>query len=152
MFAFWVYLFGWIGTTVMYVIECFWRGSFTFHEMPKFLELIEEVIGVLIFSCLNEVANYILLLYFIKKTLVTKAAVYGVVGPIFIVFVSIFSGKIKSLLLSFEIAVFLFSYFLIFIQKKKERNINKQKALIKHIKYIRKQSEDEVHILYTNNA
>jgi hypothetical protein len=93
-FAFWVYLFGCIGTSFLYCIECVLRGNWTIGDMPTMLSLIEEVITVFIFSCLNEVANYLLLLYFIRKTLVTKASVYGIVGSVFIIFVSIFAGKI----------------------------------------------------------
>lgn len=92
--------------------------------MPHMLYLIEEVITVFMFSCLNEIANYILLLYFIRKTLVTKASVYGIVGSIFIIFVSIFSGKIQSVLLWFEIAVFLTAYIIIFLTKRREKRIN----------------------------
>jgi hypothetical protein len=78
---------------------------------------------VFIFSCLNEIANYLLLLYFIRKTLVTKASVYGIVGSIFIIFVSIFSGKIQSFLLWLEILVFLTAYVIIFLVKKREKRL-----------------------------
>ena len=128
VFAFWVYFFGCIGTFTLYIFECLYRGAFTLGDMPTFLALIEEVIGVLIFSCFNEVANYILLLYFIKKTLVTKASVYGIVGSIFIIFESAFAGKIKSTLLTIETIVFLFGYIVIFLEKRREKYITKHKA------------------------
>lgn len=91
-FATWVYLSGALGTVGLYCIECIWArgGQWTFEDMPHMLYLLEEVIVVFVFSCINEVANYLLLLYFIKKTLVTKASVYGIFGSIFIIFVSIF--------------------------------------------------------------
>lgn len=93
-FAFWVYLFGSLGSLALYCLECLYRGQWTVEDMPRMLSLIEEVLTVFIFSCLNEIANYLLLLYFIRKTLVTKASVYGIVGSIFIIFTSIFTGKI----------------------------------------------------------
>ena len=96
--------------------------------MPRMLSLIEEVISVFIFSCLNEVANYILLLYFIRKTLVTKASIYGIFGSIFIIFVSIFYGKIRSVLLWSEIVVFMTGFVIIFLTKRREKRINKGKA------------------------
>ena len=91
-FATLVYLFGALGTAGMYCIECIWarHGHWTIEDIPHMLYLVEEVVFVFVFSCINEVANYLLLLYFIKKTLVTKASVYGIVGSIFIIFVSIF--------------------------------------------------------------
>lgn len=95
-FAMLVYLFGACGSVILYCIECeFARGGhWTLDDMPRMLALIEEVLTVFIFSCFNEIVNYLLLLYFIRKTLVTKASAYGIVGSIFIIFVSIFSGKI----------------------------------------------------------
>ena len=143
-FAFWVYLFGSLGSMILYGIECLWRGNSTFFEMPHMLFLIEEVVAVFIFSCFNEVANYILLLYFIRKTLVTKASVYGIVGSIFIIFVSIFSGKIQSFLLWTEIACFLTSYVIIFLTKRREKRLNKGKARDKQVRYIKDQIEDEL--------
>ena len=95
-FATLIYFFGSLGSIGMYCIECVWarHGNWTLDDMPKMLALVEEVVFVFVFSCINEVVNYLLLLHFIKKTLVTKASVYGIVGSIFIIFVSIFSGKI----------------------------------------------------------
>lgn len=95
-FAMLVYLFGACGSVIMYCIECEFarKGNWTIIDMPRMLGLIEEVLTVFIFSCFNEIVNYLLLLYFIRKTLVTKASAYGIVGSIFIIFVSIFSGKI----------------------------------------------------------
>jgi hypothetical protein len=93
-FALWVYLFGTIGSMILYCIECEITRRWTIDDMPRMLGLIEEVLTVFIFSCFNEIVNYLLLLYFIRKTLVTKASVYGIVGSIFIIFVSIFSGNI----------------------------------------------------------
>ena len=95
-FAMIVYFFGALGSVCLYGIECEWarHGHWTIEDMPHMLYLLEEVVFVFVFSCINEVANFLLLLYFIKKTLVTKASVYGIVGSIFIIFVSIFSGKI----------------------------------------------------------
>ena len=132
-FALWVYFFGVIGTFALYCIECMWarHGHWTFNEIPKFLGLLEDVVTVFIFSCLNEIANYLLLLYFIRKTLVTKASVYGIVGSIFIIFVSIFSGKIKSTLLWIEIVVYLSAYVIIFLTKRREKRINKGKISAK---------------------
>jgi hypothetical protein len=125
----WVYFFGVIGTLGLYCIECGWvrGGNWTIGEIPKFLGLLEEVITVFIFSCLNEIANYLLLLYFIRKTLVTKASMYGIVGSIFIIFVSIISGKIRSALLWIEIVVFLTAYFILFLTKRSEKRANKKK-------------------------
>ena len=37
------------------------------------------------FSCFNEVFNYILLLYLMKKSYVSKAAVYGLLSAVFTV-------------------------------------------------------------------
>ncbi len=112
---------------MLYCIECEWArgGNWTFGEIPKFLGLLEEVITVFIFSCLNEIVNYLLLLYFIRKTLVTKASLYGIVGSIFIIFVTIFSEKIKSTLLWIEIVVFLSAYVIIFLTKRSEKRANK---------------------------
>ncbi len=88
-----------------------------------------------IFSCLNEIVNYLLLLYFIRKTLVTKASLYGIVSSIFIIFVTIFSGKIKSTLLLIEIVVFLIAYVIIFLTKRKEKKDLKKKQIAKKIRY-----------------
>ena len=93
-----------------------------------------------VFSCINEVANYLLLLYFIKKTLVTKASVYGIVGSIFIIFVSIFSGKIQSALLWAEILVSLTGYVVIYLTKKREKQRKKKNV----VKYYEDQREDEL--------
>ena len=128
-FAVWVYLFGALGSLALYLGECLWRGHNTLGDMPRMLSLVEEVVTVFVFSCLNEVANYILLLYFIRKTLVTKASVYGIFGSIFIIFVSIFSWKIRSALLWAEIVVFLTSYVIIFLTKRRERRVNKSKGV-----------------------
>jgi predicted membrane protein len=125
-------------------LECLWRNKLTIEDMPHMLFLIEEVITVFIFSCLNEVANYLLLLYFIRKTLVTKASVYGIVGSIFIIFVSVFSNKIKGILLWIEIVVFLTAYIIIFLTKRREKRLNKGKARDKQIRYIKDQEEDEL--------
>lgn len=128
-FAVWVYFFGMIGSFLLYCIECLWRGQWTVEDMPYMLSLIEEVINVFLFSCINEIANYLMLLYFIKKTLVTKASVYGIMGSIFIIFMSIFSGKIRGLLMWSEIIVFLTAYVIIFLTKRRERRINKGKSI-----------------------
>jgi predicted neutral ceramidase superfamily lipid hydrolase len=142
-FAFWVYFFGSLGSFMLYVIECLWRGDFTFSVMPHMLFLIEEVIAVFFFSCLNEVANYLLLLYFIRKMLVTKASLYGIVGSIFIIFVFIFSDKPRSLLLWAEIVVFMSAYVIIFLTKRREKRLlNKGKS--KLFKYYKDQQEDEM--------
>lgn len=138
-FAFWVYLFGSLGSLALYIIECLWRGHFTLDDMPHMLFLIEEVIAVFVFSCLNEVANYLLLLYFIRKLLVTKASVYGIVGSIFIIFVFIFSDSNRTTLLWGEIVVFLSAYVLIFVTKRRERRINKGKARDKQVRYLKDQ-------------
>jgi hypothetical protein len=130
-FAMWVYLFGMVGSFGLYCIECVLRGHWTVKDMPSMLFLIEEVITVFLFSCLNEVANYLLLLYFIRKTLVTKASIYGIVGSIFIIFFSIFKGKITSVLLWSEIVVFLSAYMILFLMKRHEKRINKGKAIAK---------------------
>jgi hypothetical protein len=143
-FAMWVYIFGSLGSFTLYLVECLWRGHSTVGDMPFMLSLIEEVIAVFVFSCINEIANYILLLYFIRKTLVTKASVYGIVGSIFIIFVSIFSGRIKSALLWVEICVFLTSYVIIFLTKRREKRLNKGKSRERLIRYIKDQPEDEV--------
>lgn len=127
----WVYFFGVLGTSILYVIECLWSKRWTINEIPKFLGLIDEVITVFIFSCLNEIANYLLLLYFIRKTLVTKASVYGIVGSIVIIFVTIFSDKIKSTLLWAEIVVFLSGYVIIFLTKRSEKRANKKQQKAK---------------------
>ena len=127
----WVYFFGVLGTSILYVIECLWSKRWTINEIPKFLGLIDEVINVFIFSCLNEIANYLLLLYFIRKTLVTKASVYGIVGSIVIIFVTIFSDKIKSTLLWAEIVVFLSGYVIIFLTKRSEKRANKKQQKAK---------------------
>ena len=140
-FAFWVYLFGALGTIVGYCLECLWRGHWTIEDMPHMLFLIEEVLTVFIFSCINEVANYLLLLYFIRKMLVTKASVYGIVGSIFIIFVSIFSGKIQSVLLWSEIIVFLAGYVIIFVTKRREKRLNKGKQ--KRVLFYKEMTEDE---------
>lgn len=95
--------------------------------MPRMLYLIEEVIGVFIFSCINEVANYLLLLYFIRKMLVTKASVYGIVGSIFIIVVFVFSDKPRTPLLWCEIAVFSSSYVIIYLNKRREKRLSKGK-------------------------
>jgi hypothetical protein len=142
-FAFWVYLWGFLGSFTLYLIECFWRGHFTVDEMPHMLFLIEEVVAVFIFSCLNEVANYLLLLYFIRKMLVTKASVYGIVGSIFIIVVFTFSDKPRTPLLWCEIIVFLSSYIIIFLTKRREKRINKGKNKEKLVRYLRDQQEDE---------
>ena len=114
--------------------------------MPHMLFLIEEVITVFIISCLNEVANYLRLLYFIRKTLVTKASVYGIFGSIFIIFVSVFSGKLQKStpLLWVEIVVFLTAYVIIFLTKRREKRLNMGKAREKQIRYIKEQEEDEL--------
>ena len=137
-----MYLFGALGTAGMYCIECTWarHGHWTIEDMPHMLCLVEEVIFVFVFSCINEVVNYLLLLYFIKKTLVTKASVFGIVGSIFIIFVSIFSGKIQSVLLWAEILVFLTGYVIIYLTKKREK-LRKKKNVVK---YYEEQSEDEL--------
>ena len=140
-FAVWVYLFGTLGSFALYIGECLWRGRNTLDDMPHMLSLVEDVIMVFLFSCLNEVANYILLLYFIRKTLVTKASVYGIVGSIFIIFVSIFSWKIRQPLLWAEIVVFLTSYVIIFLTKRREKRVNKKKAV--QIRYLADMREDE---------
>lgn len=130
-FAMWVYFFGMVGSFGLYCIECILRGHWTVEDMPSMLFLIEEVITVFLVSCLNEVANYLLLLYFIRKMLVTKASIYGIVGSIFIIFVSIFKGKITSVLLWSEIVVFLSAYMILFLMKRREKRINKGKAIAK---------------------
>lgn len=136
-FAFWVYVWGFFGSFSLYLIECYWRGHFTLDEMPRMLFLIEEVIGVFVFSCLNEVANYLLLLYFIRKMLVTKASVYGIVGSIFIIVVFTLSDKPRTPLLWCEIIVFLSAYIIIFLTKRREKRINKGKNKEKLIRYLR---------------
>ena len=93
---------------------------------------------------MNEIANYLLLLYFIRKTLVTKASVYGIVGSIFIIFVTIFSDKIKSTLLWVVIFVFLSAYVIIFLTKRSEKRENKKKQKDKLIIYYEDQEEDEI--------
>lgn len=130
-FSVWVYFFGVIGTFILYIFECLWSKRWTVNEIPKFLGLIDEVITVFIFSCLNEIANYLLLLYFIRKTLVTKASMYGIVGSIFIIFATIFSDKNISPLLWIEIVVFLSVYVILFLTKRREKRANKKQQKAK---------------------
>jgi len=126
--AFWVYFFGLIGEFFYYIFECMYRGAWTIEDMPHILYELEEVIGVLIFSCFNEVINYILLLYLMKKTFITKASLYGILSAIVIIFFSYALGKIKSGLLWVETTVFLFGYILIFLEKRREKYIVKHRA------------------------
>ena len=137
-FAFWVYLFGTIGTVFLYCIECLWarNGDWTIDDIPRMLQLVEEVIFVFLFSCANEIINYILLLHFLRKTLVTKASVYGILASIYIIFVTIFTGGIKSALLWCEIIVFLTGYVIISTNKKIEKLKKKKLNIIKYIEEI----------------
>eukprot|EP00347_Sterkiella_histriomuscorum_P001065 403373463 len=151
IFAFWVYLFGLLGTACIYVIECLQRGAWTIGDMPHILYELEEVIGVLIFSCFNEVINYILLLYLMKKTFITKASLYGILSAIVIIFESAYEGKIHSPLLWTEVVVFLTGYIILFVEKRREKYIVKHKTETQHVKYIKNQEEDEIHKLYVSS-
>jgi len=119
-------------------MECLWarHGNWTIDDMPRMLQLVEEVLFVFLFSCVNEIINYILLLYFIRKTLVTKASVYGILGSIYIIFFTILRGDIKSVLLWCEILVFLSGYVIISTTKKIEKQKKKKIKIIKYIEEI----------------
>ena len=128
VFAFWVYFFGIIGTGFFYIGECLSRGSWTIEDMPNILYQLEEVVGVLIFSCFNEVINYILLIYLMKKTFITKASLYGIVGSIVIILESTIEGKVTSVLLWMEVVIFMTGYLILFLEKRREKYIVKHKA------------------------
>lgn len=45
----------------------------------------EEIVGILIFSCLNDCLNIVNLLYLMKKAFISKSSVYGIINAIFII-------------------------------------------------------------------
>lgn len=65
-----------------------------------------------------------------KKTFITKASLYGILSAIVIIFSSTIEGKIHSALLWAEVIVFLTGYLILFVEKRREKNVVKHKAEI----------------------
>ena len=83
--VFWIYFVGSIGTTLIFVFQC---TSFTdahWDQMVKVLYSKEEIVGILVFFCLNDGLNTVLLLYLLKKSYISKSSVYGIINAIFII-------------------------------------------------------------------
>lgn len=78
---------------------------------------------------LNEVANYVLMIYLAQKTFITRASVYGVVSTLYVIGEGVYAGRMGEGNIYFtlgtwlEIVLFLSSYALIFFERIKNRNI-----------------------------
>ena len=76
---------------------------------------------------MNDVLNYLLMLYLIRKTSVTRASAYGIMSTFFVIGEAIFTGKIQGIYTWVAIAIFNTSYAIIYFEK--VRNKNKIKKL-----------------------
>jgi len=87
-----------------------------------------QIFGVIFFSCFNEVFNYILLLYLMRKAVVSKAAVYGALSSLFVI--------VYGMLVEFyqwqeyvETLMFFICYVILFFERRREKykpaNLNK---------------------------
>ena len=79
-----------------------------------------QIFGVIFFSSFNEVFNYILLLYLMRKAVTSKAAVYGVMSSVF----SILFGLIKSYYEPIQICatcLYLVCYTILFFERRRDK-------------------------------
>ena len=53
----------------------------------------EEIVGIMLFSCMNDALNIVNLLYLMKKAFISKSSVYGIINALFIIGEGIFNGK-----------------------------------------------------------
>jgi len=130
-FSFFAYCFALLATCVIYVVESFiqFKGIhyplFTLHGLAR----AEEVSNILLMNQLNEVANYVLMIYLAQKTFITRASVYGVVSTLYVIGEGVYAGRMGQGTIYFtlgtwlEIVLFLSSYALIFFERIKNRNI-----------------------------
>lgn len=122
--TFWVYFFGFCFTFILFLIQA--STSSTTSVQNEILNIIfqkQEILGVLLFSCFNEIFNYILLLYLIRKSYVSKAAVYGLLSAIFTVTEGIFYKEVDWLQIS-EIFLFDIGYFAIAFERRRDKRIS----------------------------
>ena len=136
-FGLFCYLFALIGSLVIFVGESYLRfGKF---EYPIFtligLNKAEEIINIIVLNSVNEVFNFVLMIYLAQKTFVTRASVYGILSSLFVIFEGIIAGRIgmdEGVWYYYvgtwaEIVLFLSSYSMIFFERIKNRNIAKFK-------------------------
>ena len=79
----------------------------------------EAISGIIAFACMNEIFNYLLLLYLAKKLLVSKASLYGILSAIYILVYGFFHEL--HTIEYFESIIFVAGYAIIFLEKKKEK-------------------------------
>jgi hypothetical protein len=93
--TFWIYFFGFLNTFILFLIQASTDPTTSIsNELLNVFFQDTEIFGVLLFSCFNEIFNYMLIIYLMRKSYVSKAAVYGLMSAIFIMLDGLFFGKI----------------------------------------------------------
>lgn len=80
-----MYLFGAIFTSGFFAIDAFINNAEHIDEILGVIEEKEEIVGIILFSCLNDIMNTVLLLYLMRKAYISKTSVYGIINALFIV-------------------------------------------------------------------
>lgn len=83
--VFWIYLVGTACTILLFVLECVIFQTATLRDMIEVMYSKEEIVGIMIFSCLNDSLNIVNLLYLMKKAFISKSSVYGILNALFII-------------------------------------------------------------------
>mmetsp|Transcript_37851 Transcript_37851/g.27864 ORF Transcript_37851/g.27864 Transcript_37851/m.27864 type:complete len:199 (+) Transcript_37851:182-778(+) len=124
--TFWAYTFGFLCTFIVMCIQAD-DGQLGDQLSKVFLQDM-QVFGVIFFSCFNEVFNYILLLYLMRKGIVTKAAIFGSLSSLFVILYGLVNGYyIWQAII--QICAFFISYVTLFFERKRDktRKLNKEK-------------------------
>lgn len=101
-------------------------------------------------NAINEIFNFIMMMYLARKTYIARASVYGIVPQLFVILEGIFTGRMGTHILDApwywfygswtEIVCFLGSYTLIFTERVRNKNrakFSKVKVLREEIKYVK---------------
>lgn len=87
----------------------------------------EEIVGIMIFSCLNDSLNIVNLLYLMKKAFISKSSVYGILNALFIIGQGIVLN-VYDYIEYMQIIAFSFGYVSIFFERRRENHIKKKKT------------------------
>lgn len=114
---------------ILYFIENAWaNNAFDFNIFPAAnLSNAEEVIGSILTNSINEVTNYIMMLYLARKTYVTRASAFSIIPPTFVIIYGLFNDRISTKKwywlfgTIFDIVLVFTAYGFIFFERAKNR-------------------------------
>jgi len=132
-FAFFAYIFAMCGTFCIFTGENIYRwGTYMYWPFTVWGWFnAEEVSSVALFFQLNEVVNYVLLLYLARKTYIARASVFGIVSSSYVIFEGIFAERFGIARWYWiagtftDLGCMVIAYALIFFERIKNKNIAK---------------------------